>query len=320
MTLLIVGALVIGLAIMLYPSIANYWNSFHQTRAIASYMEDVTAMDPADYEKLIADARAYNQDISEHGIKWILTDEEKVEYENQLNFMKTGIMGYIQIDKINVMLPLYHGVSESVLQTSIGHIEGTSLPVGCASFNPRSGEVEDPNESNHIVLSGHRGLPSAKLFSNLDKLVEGDTFTITVLNETYTYEVDQIRIVLPEDLSNITLEKGKDYCTLVTCTPYGINTHRLLVRGHRVSNFNGDQNVVADALLIDRLYVAPFIGIPIITILLVVLIVVTGRRRKHNRILRKAEAEMEESKETEQEKEPEKKDSGSPKKGRKKKR
>lgn len=287
-TLIIIAILILGLLIMFYPAIAEYWNSFHQTRAIASYMESVSSMDDDEYDRLINSARAYNRNISETGIHWLMTDEEKAEYEKELDFTQTGIMGYIEIDKIDVMLPIYHGTSEAVLQTSIGHIEGSSLPVGCESFNRKTGELDDQTESNHIVLSGHRGLPSAKLFSDLDKLVEGDTFTISVLNETFTYQVDQIRIVLPEDLSDLYLENGKDYCTLVTCTPYGINTHRLLVRGHRVGNAHGDQKVVADALQIDKLYIAPFIGIPIILILLIILIVVTGRRRKRERIARKA--------------------------------
>ena len=288
-TLLIVLMLVIGLSIMLYPTVANYWNSFHQTRAISTYMTDVASMDEASYLKLIDEAQNYNRKISENGINWSLSKQEKAEYENVLQVSDTGIMGYIQISKIHVMLPVYHGMSEAVLQTSIGHLEGTSLPVGCSSFNRRTGMLDDPEECGHIVLSGHRGLPSAMLFSNLDKLVEGDIFTLTVLNETYTYEVDQIRIVLPEDLSQITLEKGQDYCTLVTCTPYGINTHRLLVRGHRTWNINGDGNVVADALLIDKLYVVPFVGFPILVILLVILILVTARRRKVRQIFQMAQ-------------------------------
>lgn len=287
-TIIIIAILILGLLIMFYPAIADYWNSFHQTRAIATYMESVSRMDEDEYDKLIESARAYNRKISENGINWLMSEEDKAEYEKELDFTQTGIMGYIEIDKIDVMLPIYHGTSDAVLQTSIGHIEGSSLPVGCASFNRKTGELDDQTESNHIILSGHRGLPSAKLFSDLDKLVEGDTFTISVLNETFTYQVDQIRIVLPEDLSDLYLENGKDYCTLVTCTPYGINTHRLLVRGHRVGNANGDQKVVADALQIDKLYIAPFIGIPIILILLIILIVVTGRRRKRERIARKA--------------------------------
>ena len=290
-TLLIIGMLIIGLCIMLYPTIANYWNSFHQTRAISTYMTDVSSMDQESYLKLIEDAQAYNRRLSESGIRWVMTDEEKAEYEQTLTISDTGIMGYLTIEKIQLMLPIYHGQSEAVLQTSIGHLEGTSLPVGCKSFNRRTGKLDDPEECGHIVLSGHRGLPSAKLFSNLDKMVEGDTFTLTVLNETYTYEVDQIRIVLPEDLSQITLEKGKDYCTLVTCTPYGINTHRLLVRGHRILNVNGDGNVVADALLIDKLYIVPFVGFPILVIILVIVILITARRRKRRQIFQKARKE-----------------------------
>lgn len=294
-TLLIVAALVVGLLIMFYPAIANYWNSFHQTRAISTYLENVSSMEPEEYDKLLVNARAYNRKLSKDGLKWELSDEEKAAYEAELNVMGTGIMGYIQIDKIHVMLPVYHGMTESVLQTSIGHIEGTSLPVGCESFNRRTGELDDPEECGHIVVSGHRGLPSAKLFSDLDKLVEGDTFTLNILNETFTYQVDQIRIVLPEDLSQITLERGKDYCTLVTCTPYGINTHRLLVRGHRVANVNGDEKVIADALQIDRLYVVPFISIPIITVLLLILIIVTAKKRKRHQILVEAEEDLRKS-------------------------
>lgn len=290
-TLLIIGMLVIGLSIMLYPTVANYWNSFRQTRAISTYMTDVAAMDESHYQELIENANQYNRKLSEKGLHFVLTEAEKAAYEAELAVSDSGIMGYIQISKIHVMLPIYHGMSESVLQTSIGHLEGTSLPVGCKSFNWRSGELDDPNECGHIVLSGHRGLPSAKLFSGLDKLVEGDYFSITVLNETYTYEVDQIRIVKPDDLSSITLEKGKDYCTLVTCTPYGINTHRLLVRGHRVRNMNGDGNVIADAMQIDKLYVVPFVGIPIVLILLVILVIVTGRQRKRKQIFRNVQEE-----------------------------
>jgi sortase A len=168
-------------------------------------------------------------------------------------------------------------MSESILQTSIGHIEGTSFPVGAYSYDYEKGRVTDPSDGSHCVLSGHRGLPSAKLFSDLDKLVEGDTFNLNILGETYTYQVDQIRVVLPTDLSEIQIVEGKDYCTLVTCTPYGINTHRLLVRGHRVDNPQGDVAVVADAMIIDSVYVAPFIAAPIILIL--ILIVLFGNRK-----------------------------------------
>jgi sortase A len=191
-----------------------------------------------------------------------MTDEQMAEYNRQLAVTDSGIIGYIDIPKIRVTLPIYHGTDDTILQIAIGHIAGTSLPVGGAS--------------THCVVSGHRGLPSARLFTDIDKLVEGDTFTMTVLNRTVTYEVDQIRIVEPTDLSNLQIEEGKDYCTLVTCTPYGINTHRLLVRGHRVANANGEANVIADALQIEPVYVAPAVAAPMLIILLILLFVMTS--------------------------------------------
>jgi len=276
-TLILFGVFLIGLLIFLYPSIADYWNSFHQTRAIMSYSETVSKMSSEDYEKEIHEALNYNAKLAKEGINWNMSDSDIEVYNNVLNFTGNGNMGYIKIDKIKVMLPIYHGMSESVLQTSIGHIEGTSFPVGAYSYDYEKGRVTDPSDGSHCVLSGHRGLPSAKLFSDLDKLVEGDTFNLNILGETYTYQVDQIRVVLPTDLSEIQIVEGKDYCTLVTCTPYGINTHRLLVRGHRVDNPQGDVAVVADAMIIDSVYVAPFIAAPIILIL--VLIVLLGNRK-----------------------------------------
>ena len=276
-TLILFGVFLIGLLIFLYPSIADYWNSFHQTRAIMSYSETVSKMSSEDYEKEIHEALNYNAELAKEGINWNMSDSDIEVYNDVLNFTGNGNMGYIKIDKIKVMLPIYHGMSESVLQTSIGHIEGTSFPVGAYSYDYEKGRVTDPSDGSHCVLSGHRGLPSAKLFSDLDKLVEGDTFNLNILGETYTYQVDQIRVVLPTDLSEIQIVEGKDYCTLVTCTPYGINTHRLLVRGHRVDNPQGDVAVVADAMIIDSVYVAPFIAAPIILIL--VLIVLLGNRK-----------------------------------------
>lgn len=276
-TLILFGVFLIGLLIFLYPSIADYWNSFHQTRAIMTYSETVSKMSSEDYEKEIHEALNYNAELAKQGINWNMSDSDIEVYNDVLNFTGNGNMGYIKIDKIKVMLPIYHGMSESVLQTSIGHIEGTSFPVGAYSYDYEKGRVTDPSDGSHCVLSGHRGLPSAKLFSDLDKLVEGDTFNLNILGETYTYQVDQIRVVLPTDLSEIQIVEGKDYCTLVTCTPYGINTHRLLVRGHRVDNPQGDVAVVADAMIIDSVYVAPFIAAPIILIL--VLIVLLGNRK-----------------------------------------
>lgn len=275
--IVIMLAFFVGLGLLLYPSVSDYWNSFHQSRAIMSYTSDVSKLDTSEYERIIASAQEYNRNISDNGIDWILTDEDKARYENELNFAVGGNMGYIQIDKINVKLSIYHGTSEAVLQTSVGHLEGTSLPVGTASFDHKTGEVTDQTEGVHIALSGHRGLPRAKLFSDLDRLTEGDRFAIVVLNETYTYEVDQIRIVEPSDLSDLVIEPGKDYCTLITCTPYGINTHRLLVRGHRVENAGGDLLVTADAVQYEPYYIAPFVAIPIIILLIIILFLISAQ-------------------------------------------
>jgi sortase A len=211
--------------------------------------------------------------VSQTGIKWILTDQEKEEYNSLLDVSGTGIMAYIEIPRINVVLPVYHGTNEDVLQTAVGHLEGTSLPVGGAG--------------THCVLSGHRGLPSARLFTDLDKLTSGDTFVLNVLDEVLTYEVDQIRIVLPSDLSELVIEDGKDYCTLVTCTPYGINTHRLLVRGKRIeSRSTLNVRVTADAMLVDRVIVAIAFGVPMLLIIILVWLVVTALQRRSNRLYR----------------------------------
>ena len=275
--IVIMLAFFVGLGLLLYPSVSDYWNSFHQSRAIMSYTSDVAKLDTSEYDRIIASAQEYNRNISDNGIDWILTDEDKVNYENELNFAAGGNMGYIQIDKINVKLSIYHGTSEAVLQTSVGHLEGTSLPVGTASFDHKTGEVTDPAEGVHIALSGHRGLPRAKLFSDLDRLTEGDRFVIVILNETYTYEVDQIRIVEPTDLSDLAIEPGKDYCTLITCTPYGINTHRLLVRGRRVENAGGDLQVTPDAVQYEPYIIAPFVAIPVILLLIIILFMISAQ-------------------------------------------
>ena len=267
--LLLMGA--VGLGLILYPSFADWWNSFHQSRAVASYMEAVASMDKSMYEEMLREADAYNAKLSKTGIQWMLTEEQKKEYEKVLNINDTGIMGYIDIPKINVELPIYHGTDEAVLQIAVGHLEGTSLPVG--------------GKGSHCVVSGHRGLPSARLFTDIDKLVEGDSFTLTVLNRTVTYEVDQIRIVEPTDLSDLQLDKKMDLCTLVTCTPYGINTHRLLVRGHRVANAQGEATVIADAMQIESVYIAPFIAAPILVLLIVWMLIGTSRRKKLKQLL-----------------------------------
>ncbi len=287
-TIILVIVFLIGVSLLLYPSVSNWWNSFHQTRAIFSYAENVTNIDSGAYQQLLDEARAYNAALAEKGITWNFTDEEKAAYEACLNFDGTGNMGYIDIPKIRVMLPLYHGTEEAVLQTSIGHIEFTSLPIGGAS--------------SHCVVSGHRGLPSARLFSDLDKLTYGDRFTLNILNETLTYEVDQITVVEPADVDSLQIEEGQDYCTLLTCTPYGINTHRMLVRGHRVANEDGGAKVLADALQIEPKYIAPFLAAPVLLVLAVLTSVTSDRRAKRRKkkeeLLRAAAAAVDSLKET----------------------
>ena len=265
-TLLLALIFFAGLGLILYPTVSDYWNSLHQSTAVVNYVESVTNIDDADYEKLWNEATAYNEKIGKNGINWNLSDEEKEEYNNYLKVDETGIMAYIDIPVINCSLPIYHGTEENVLQVAVGHIEGTSLPVG--------------GESSHCVVSGHRGLPSAKLFTDLDKLVEGDTFMIHTLDATLTYEVDQIRIVEPTDLSDLQIEEGKDLCTLVTCTPYGINTHRLLVRGHRIANAEEatEVRVSSDATQVDPIQVSPFLAAPIL-LLMLLWVFIGGRRR-----------------------------------------
>ena len=266
-TILLLFILLIGLSLLLYPTVSDYWNSFHQTRAIATYAENVANLDNNQYDQLWEDARAYNQALPFRSNPYYLSEEQKAEYESLLDVSGLGVMGYIEIPEIDVSLPIYHGTEESVLQVAVGHLDWTSLPVG--------------GESTHCVLSGHRGLPSAKLFTNLDKLREGDTFLLRILDEVLTYEVDQILIVEPQETAALRVVEGKDYCTLVTCTPYGINTHRLLVRGHRVDNVEQAKTirVTADAVQIEPLLVAPIVAIPMLLILLVLLLLPRRRKR-----------------------------------------
>ena len=209
-----------------------------------------------------------------------MTDEEIDDYERQLNVDGTGNMGFVSIPRIDVNLPVYHGTSDAVLQTSIGHIDGTSLPAG--SVHPDEEDYSKVEFASHSVLSGHRGLPSAKLFSDLDAMEVGDVFYLNILDQTLTYQVDKITVILPEDSSELTLFPGKDYCTLMTCTPYGINTHRLLVRGVRVENDKKllDVRVTADALKVEPLYVVPFIAGPVLLVMILWVILFAGRKKK----------------------------------------
>ena len=267
-TFLLLVLLLAGLSLLLYPMLSDYWNSLHQSRAITSYAEQVAGLDTAQYDALWAAAQDYNAALADRGTTYALTEAQTADYESQLDVSGIGVMGYIEIPEISCSLPIYHGTDESVLQIAVGHIEWSSLPVG--------------GESTHCVLSGHRGLPSAKLFTNLDKLSVGDTFLLRVLDEVLTYEVDQILIVEPQEVDALAIEPGKDLCTLVTCTPYGVNTHRLLVRGHRVENTPEAKLVraTADAIQIEPLLVAPIVAIPLL--LLTLLILLLPKRQKHH--------------------------------------
>ncbi len=222
-------------------------------------------MDNEKYEKMMDEARAYNEKMADRPFNLTLSKEEIKEYDKMLDVTGTGIMGYVEVPKIKCSLPIYHGTDEGVLQIAIGHIAGTSLPIG--------------GSSTHCVLSGHRGLPSARLFTDIDQLIVGDTFMIRTLDETLTYEVDQVLIVLPNELESLKIEPGEDLCTLVTCTPYGVNTHRLLVRGHRIATTNNDIRVTADAIQIEPIIVAPIVAVPMLLLLLIWLLVSTRKRK-----------------------------------------
>ena len=266
-TIILFLILFLGLSLMLYPTFSNWWNSFHQTRAIASYSQQVAQLDNNSYDQLWQEARAYNASLMERENVFLLDDAQKAEYDRLLNVSGMGIMGYIEIPSIQVTLPIYHGTDEAVLQIAVGHLEWTSLPVG--------------GESTHCVLSGHRGLPSARLFTDLDKLAVGDRFLFRVLDEVLTYEVDQILIVEPYETDALQIVPGEDLCTLVTCTPYGVNTHRLLVRGHRVENEREARNVrvTSDAVQIEPYLVAPVVAAPILLVLLIVLLLPKRRKK-----------------------------------------
>lgn len=250
--ILLVAVLLAGLSLLLYPLVSNYWNSIHQSQAIAAYMDDVAEVDDTTYDALWEEAQGYNASLLENENRFFPDEEERQQYEQLLSISDDGIIGYIEIPSIDVTLPIYHGTSEEILQVAIGHIEGSSLPVG--------------GLSTHCVISGHRGLPSSRLFTDIDQLSEGDIFTLLVLDEALTYEVDQIRIVEPDDISLLEIKEGEDLCTLVTCTPYGVNSHRLLVRGHRVENqeATGFLRITADAMMIDSRFVAPILAAPIL--------------------------------------------------------
>ena len=270
-TALLFFLLILGIAILLYPTVSDYYNSFHQSRAIASYVQQMEEMDESIYDAEWEEAARYNAQLMDLEMRFVMDDEQREWYERVLDITGTGIMGYIEIPKIDCSLPLYHGTSESVLQIAVGHIEGTSVPGG--------------GPATHMVFSGHRGLPSAKLFTDLDKLEIGDMFVIRSLNQVFTYEIDQVLIVLPYELDALAIDPEQDYCTLVTCTPYGVNTHRLLVRGHRTENVEMERlvKVVNDAQQIDQVIVAGVVAAPMLTILLIWMLIVTHDKKPKKR-------------------------------------
>ena len=266
-TIFIILIFLVGLGFISYPTVSNLWNQAHQSRAIATYSKQVEKLDDSENKKMLKAARKYNKSLLKKSDHWKLSKKDKKKYESLLDVSGTGIMGYIEIPKISCSLPVYHGTDEGALQIAIGHLEGSSLPVG--------------GKSSHCVLSGHRGLPSARLFTDLDQMEEGDTFILNILGHKLAYEVDQIKVVLPEEMSDLEIQEGKDLCTLVTCTPYGINTHRLLVRGHRVKYVETkvqEQKEVSKPKTDTRLVIA---GAAVGAVVLFIIIFAVRRRRKH---------------------------------------
>ena len=276
-TIILVAIFFVGLCVLLYPTISDFWNEKRQSQAIVNYDDLIVDLTPEDYSAHFEKADAYNQKIRNMSFPFLNYKNIAEEYYDILDVNGDGMMGYITIEKIKVQLPIYHGTSDKVLNTAVGHVEGSTLPVG--------------GKSTHTVLSAHRGLPSAKLFTNLDKVEVGDIFTIRILDRTITYQVDQILIVLPHETDDLNIVAGEDYCTLVTCTPYGINTHRMLVRGTRIENIEPDRviNVITEAYQIDPLLVTPAVAAPMLGILLIALIVKSRNPGKNKKNAKKTE-------------------------------
>ncbi len=260
LTIFLTCIFLIGVSLLLYPVVSDLWNAKHQSRIIASYQTEVETMDHSRYQELWGAAEAYNQALQQRGSLAMPDDTQRADYDALLNVGGTGIMGYIEIPSINVKLPIFHGTDQAVLQVAVGHLEWSSLPVGGAG--------------THSVLSGHRGLPSATLLTHLDQMAEGDLFHIHVLDQVLTYQVDQISIVEPENVQALQPEEGKDLVTLVTCTPYGINSHRLLVRGQRMDAAQETKtHVIADAVMVNSNLVAAAVAAPLVLVLAALVII-----------------------------------------------
>lgn len=278
-TIILCVILLVGVCIMAYPTVSDLWNERHASRSIASYIEQVDNTSQAMKEELLREADDYNRTL-DMGVHFKLDEEAYAHYESVLDITGTGIMGYVQIPSIHVNLPVYHGTDEAVLQIAAGHIAGSSLPTGGAG--------------THAVISGHRGLPSARLFTDLDRLVEGDIFMVTVLDRVCTYQIDQIHVVFPEEIADLAIEEGKDYMTLVTCTPYGINTHRMLIRGHRIGTpeSGGSVVVTAEAVRVAPVIVFFGVAVPLLFITTALSLAVSnarGRKKSQEQILQEME-------------------------------
>lgn len=271
-TILLIFIFFVGLAVLLYPSISNIYNDSLHVTEINSYENIIQEMEPEDYEELWQIADEYNARVGSHGtaMYFINGDPQGEDYKKALNVNGTSLFGYIEIPKINVTLPLYHGTGEAVLAAGVGHLEGSALPGG--------------GPSTHCILSGHRGLPSARLFTDLDQMEIGDQVILSILNQTLLYEVDQIVTVLPNDISHLQIEEDEEYLTLLTCTPYGINSHRLLVRAKRIYIAEEDKDttlqviVRKDAELYSVAVIAPIAAVPMAFVMLVFLIRYFKRR------------------------------------------
>ena len=276
-TIALVAIFFVGLSVLLYPTISDFWNEKRQSQAIVDYDSYINNLTPEDYSEYFVKADAYNKKIRNMSFPLLNHKNIADEYYDTLDINGDGMMGYITIEKIKVQLPIYHGTSDRVLNSAVGHVEGSTLPVG--------------GKSTHAVLSAHRGLPSAKLFTNLDKLEIGDIFTIRILDRTVTYEVDQIHIVSPHETDELNIIPGEDHCTLVTCTPYGINTHRMLVRGKRIKNIEPEKviNVITEAYQIDPLIVTPAVAAPMLGILLIILLFKSGNNSKKTKKKKESE-------------------------------
>lgn len=266
-TILLILLFFTGLSVLLYPTVSNFVNSRNQSKAIASYVERMNDIDASTYEAIMAEAREYNARIKSYSGSFALQEEELDQYLHLLG-SSGGAIGYLKMDAINVTLPLYLGDSPAVLQAGAGTMPGSSLPIG--------------GPGTHAVITGHRGLPSSRLFTDLDQVVEGDIFVLHVLNETLTYQVDQIRVVEPQDLTELSIQPDQDFCTLVTCTPYGINTHRMLVRGHRIENIEhsseADAPISVDTVQIEMVMVI----LIIVAVILLVLFIIRRRSKRKN--------------------------------------